>query len=98
MPETSGLVFRVAIGSSSLRPQLFGCRLDRVDDVHVPGAAAQVAADGLTDLHLARAAVPGEQRAAGDHHPGGAVPALQAVLLPEALLDGVELAILLQAF
>src|SRR5256885_4841045 len=98
MPETSGLVFGVFMDPSSLLAQLLGCVLDGLDDVHIAGAAAKVAADGFADLHLVRLLVARQQGAAGHHHPRRAEAALQAVLLPEALLDGMELAVLLQAF
>src|SRR5438067_4366233 len=76
---------------------LLGGVLDGLDDVHVPGAAAQVPGDGLADLRLARVPVAIEERAARQHHSRRAVAALQAVLLPEAFLHGVELAVLLEA-
>src|SRR2546429_7668209 len=72
--------------------------LDRLHDVHVAGAAAEIAGDGLTDLELARVRIRGQKCRRGDHHPGGAEAALEAVLLVESLLYGVELAILLEAF
>src|SRR4051812_34153476 len=71
--------------------------LHGLDDVVVPGAAAQVSGDRLADLELARVLVPLEERAAGDHHAGRAEAALQRVLLGEAFLDRMELAALLQA-
>ena len=39
------------------RAQLAGRLLDRLDDVHVAGAAAEVAADALADLRLGRVGV-----------------------------------------
>src|SRR5439155_10569839 len=72
--------------------------LDRLHDVHVTGAAAEVAGDGLTDLELARVRIRGQKCRRGDHHPWGAEAALESVLLVESLLHRVELAILLEAF
>src|SRR5216684_3180260 len=62
--------------------------LDRLDDVHIAGAAADVAADRPSDLLVRRIRVVLEQRGADEHHPGRAEPALQAVLLVEADLQG----------
>src|SRR5207248_1303559 len=61
--------------------------LDRLDDVHVAGAAANVARDRPTDLFLARVGVALEQRRAHQHHARRAEAALQAVLFVEAGLD-----------
>src|SRR5712671_1013154 len=97
MPEISGLVLGVVMGSLLLLLQPLSCGLDGLDDVRVPGAAAEVAADRLADVRFAGLLVPRQQRAPGHHHPRRAVAALQAVLLPERFLDGVELAVLLQA-
>src|SRR5437764_7976446 len=72
--------------------------LDRLHDVHVTGAAAEIAGDGLTDLELARVRIRGQKCRRGDHHPGRAEAALEAVLLVESLLYGVKLAVLLETF
>src|SRR5262245_66651490 len=64
---------------------LGGGLLDRLDDVHVAGAAAQVAADAPPDLVLARVRVLTEQPGGLHDHPRGAEAALQAVLVPERL-------------
>src|SRR5258706_15524060 len=71
--------------------------LHGLDDVHVARAAAQVPADGLADLLLARVLVALEERARGHQHARRAESALQAVLLGEALLHRMQLAALLQA-
>src|SRR5215468_7661985 len=92
MPATSGLV----LGGMAALLELLRGVLDRLDDVDVAGAAAEVPGDRLADLGLARVGVPGEERAAGHHHARRAVAALQAVLLPEALLDRVERRALLE--
>src|SRR3954454_12480769 len=49
------------------------------DDVLVPGAAADAARDGGTDLVLARIRVLVQQRAGGHQHARGAEAALQGV-------------------
>src|SRR5258707_5473035 len=76
---------------------LLGRVLHGLDDVHVARAAAQVPADGLADLLLARILVAYEERARGHQHARRAEAALQTVLLGEALLHRMELAALLQA-
>ena len=51
----------------------------------------------ISDLLVGRVRVAVEQRAGGEHHARRAEPALEAVLLDEALLDGVERAVALEA-
>src|SRR5690242_19369685 len=70
--------------------------LHGLDDVDVAGAAAEVARDGLTNLRLARVGGAPQERLARHQHAGRAEAALQPVLLHEALLQRVELAVLLQ--
>src|ERR1700692_4852764 len=95
MPETSLLVLGGCMGGSLL---LLGGVLHRLDDVDVAGAAAEVAGDRFADLQLARIRVLLEERAARHQHSRRAIAALQAVLLPEAFLHRVELAVLLEPF
>ncbi len=64
-----------------------------LDDVVVARAAAQVALQALAHLGLGRARVLGEEGRQRHHHAGCAVAALQAVILAESLLDGVQLAL-----
>src|SRR5262245_46383692 len=71
-------------------PQLAGRLLDRLHDVHVAGAAAEVAADPVADLLLRRVRVLAEQPGRLHDHPGGAEAALEAVLVPESLLERME--------
>src|SRR5581483_2855634 len=66
--------------------------LDGLDDVLVTGAAAEVPRDRPADLVLSGIGVVLQQRGARHHHPGRAEAALQAVLLLESLLDGMQLA------
>ena len=70
--------------------QLAGRLLDRLDDVHVAGAAAEVAADPLPDLLLVRVRVLVEQPGRLHDHARRAEAALEAVLVPERLLERVE--------
>src|SRR4051812_34824989 len=64
----------------------------RLHDVLVTGAAAQVARQRPADLVLAGVGRLVEQGLGGQHHARRAEPALQAVLVAEALLQGMELA------
>src|SRR5262245_30338424 len=78
----------------ALSPHGRGGALHGLDDVLVPGAAADVPRQRPADLLLAGVGVLGEERARGQHHPRSAESALQAVLLVERGLDGVQLAAL----
>src|SRR3990170_3472269 len=68
------------------------CRrvLDRLDDVLVTRAPAEVAGQGLADLDLAGCLVLTEQCMRAHEHSRGAEPALQAVMRPEGLLQEVQ--------
>jgi hypothetical protein len=59
-------------------------------DELVAGAAAQVAGDGLADLVRRRVGVLREDLAGPHQHAGGAVAALQALLLRELVLEGMQ--------
>src|SRR5689334_2359336 len=89
----------VAAMTPSLLPggHLLGRPLDRLDDVVVAGAPAEVAFQLVTDLLLARRRVALQHLAGGHDHARRAEAALQTVLLPEALLDGMQLTVLGQA-
>src|SRR5262245_37538826 len=71
--------------------------LHGLDDVLIPGAAADLAGDRGTDVLLRRARVLGEQRHRRQHHPRRAEAALKAVLRAEGLLDRVQRAALHQS-
>src|SRR6266571_7442677 len=86
----SGLPFRGLAHRS-------GGVVDRLHDVHVAGAAAEVPRDRLAYLELRGLGVRREEGDGGHHHSGSAEAALQAVLLMEAFLDRMELAVLLEA-
>src|SRR6266849_5034174 len=75
-----------------------GGPLDRFHDVVVAGAAAQVALELVADLLLRGFRVALEHLVDGHDHAGRAEAALQTVLLPEALLDRVQLAVLGEPF
>src|SRR5215217_3484469 len=72
---------------------VLGRPADRGDDVLVARAATDAAGDRGADLLLGRVGVLVQQRARGHQHARGAEAALQRVLLVEALLDRVELAV-----
>src|SRR5215216_1229625 len=74
---------------------MLGGPADRLDDVRVARAAADLARDRLADLVVARVRIGVQQRAGGHDHARRAEAALEAVLLHEALLRGVELAVAL---
>ncbi len=69
-----------------------GGERDRLDDLGVAGAAADVAGDRLDDLGARRSGIAREQRVRGQDHRRRAVAALHAVRLAERILHGRELA------
>src|SRR2546423_4765096 len=71
-----------------------GGGLDGLDDVHVASTPAEVALESPADLVFGRVRVLGEEVGGGHDESRSAVPALQAVLVPDRLLDRVQLAIL----
>jgi len=81
-----------------LRASLARGFLDRVDDVLIAGAAAEIAIERVADFLLGGVGVAFEELAGSHDHAGGAEAALEAVLVPESLLDGVEVAIGGEAF
>src|SRR3954453_18488432 len=68
--------------------------LDRLDDVVIAGAAADVAVERLADLVFGRLRVVGEKLHRRHHHPRRAEAALQAVALAERRLHRMQLAAL----
>src|SRR2546426_6117760 len=102
IPPTSGVVVVMTSAISCLRHgsrddrrrlgrRQLACRLlDRLDDVDVTGAATEVPADPLPDLLVARVGVLAEEPSGLHDHARRAEPALQAVLIPERLLERVE--------
>src|SRR5262249_28749292 len=74
---------------------LIPCRLlDRLDDVDVAGAPADIALDGLADLRFARVGIRIEEGLGRHQHPRRAVAALQCVRVAEGLLQRMQFAIL----
>src|SRR5688572_16081621 len=65
--------------------------LDRVDDVLVAGATAEVAGDAVADLLFTRRRIVLKQVDRRDDHARRAVAALQAMFFPESLLHRMEL-------
>src|SRR5260221_13326415 len=64
--------------------------LNGFDDVHVARAAAQIARDTSPDFFLGRIGRRRKQRLRAQQHARRTEPALQAVLLEEALLQRVQ--------
>src|SRR5262245_42085131 len=79
---------RSGVANGALQPV---GQLDRVDDRHVAGAAAEVPVHGGPDLLVGRVGVLVQQRTGGHDVAGGAEPALETGLREEGLLDRVEL-------
>src|SRR4029077_7101288 len=75
----------------------FDGMLNRVDDVLVAGAATEIAGDAFTYLALRRRRRVVEQPDGRHDHARRAVAALQPVLFPESLLQGMQLAVRRQA-
>ena len=73
-------------------------QFDRVENLLVAGAAADVAAEALLDLLAVRERIGAQRRGGGHHHAGDAVAALAGARLVERLLQHGELARLAQAF
>ena len=77
---------RCGSGSGSGSPRLRrGGELDRVDDLHVARAAAEVAEQGVGDLLARRLGMLREQRLGLHHDPGRAVAALRGAGGDEAV-------------
>src|SRR5262245_59229231 len=86
--------FACAMAAPPSLGHLLRCVLDRLDDVVVTGAATEVALEEVADLGLARTLVPLEELVGRHDHPGRAEAALEPVLLPEGVLDRMELPVL----
>src|SRR5438445_10149984 len=77
----------VAMALPSLLPgHLLGRPLDRLHDVVVAGAPAEVAFELVADLLFGRLWIALQHLMGGQDHAGRAEAALQAVLFPEAVL------------
>src|SRR5437867_11889237 len=75
-----------------------GGGLHGLDDVDVTRTPAEVALEALADLVFGRVGVLLEKVGRGHDEAGRAVTALQPVLVPESLLDRLELTVLVHAF
>src|SRR5215813_1557442 len=67
------------------------CRvLDRLDDVLIAGATAEVAVESVADLFFRRLRIPHQQLMRGENHSRSAETALQPVTFPKGLLERME--------
>src|SRR5262245_41533 len=83
--------FAVAMVASPLsRRHGLGGVLDGLDDVVVSRAAAEIALELVADLLLRGLRIPLEELGRRHDHAGCAEATLQPVLLPEGVLDGME--------
>src|SRR5438552_7526988 len=80
------------------RPDFGGGLLDGIDDVRVAGAAAQVPAQSFGNLLAARDGARRQQVNARHDHARRAVAALQAMTIPESLLQRMQMTVARQAF
>lgn len=76
---------------------LFGRVLNRVDDMRVAGATAEVAFQTMDDFFSGGARVCLQEMHSGHDHSRRAVAALQRMAFPKSLLHGVQFAIAGQA-
>src|SRR5262245_5955364 len=81
------------MASPLFRGHVLSRPLDGLDDVVVAGAATEVALQLVADQLFGRLGIALQHLLGGHDHPGGAEAALEAVLFPEALLDGMQLAV-----
>src|SRR5688572_29911888 len=65
--------------------------MNRVEDLLVPGAAAEISGQRLADLVVARVGDAPQQIRRGDHETGRAEPALDGSRVGERLLDPMQL-------
>jgi len=70
----------------------------RADNILISSASANIAIQSMADLLIGGVRVAIQQIHHGDDHTGRAEATLQAVLLPEGILHGMQLAICGDAF
>ena len=88
-----------AVKMNALFGQPFSSQQHRLHNLLIPGAAAQVAADGLAYLRFSGTRNRIEQTLRGNQHSRCAVAALQAVRLAKAVLQHTQGAVMIgQAF
>ncbi len=75
-----------------------GCTFDCRKNARICSAAADVAVHGAEDLFFLGRVVVAEERRNAHDHAGGAIATLKCAFVKKCLLDGGELAILLEAF
>src|SRR5690242_14454922 len=86
------VVSGTVVAMSAHRDRVAGRRADGADDVLVAGAAAEGALQAPPDVLVGELAVALPDQVDRVHdHPWSAEAALQAVMLPEGLLHGVQL-------
>ena len=84
----------ITFGAVSMAVIRYPCgRRDRLDDVVVPRAAAEVPLEALADRGLVGRGAAVDEADRREHHPRRAVAALQRVVIVERLLYGMELAV-----
>src|SRR5215207_195759 len=95
-PTTRSVAWRAGASVSGMAAGplrgLCGVFLDRVQDLAVAGAAAQVADQLAADPLAARPRVALQERPGGEQHAGRAEAALRGAVAQEARLQGVEIA------
>jgi hypothetical protein len=79
-------------------PEGFGCGLDSVEDARVSPAATDVALQGLFDFGTTGIGVVLKESDAAHDHARGAVGTLKSFGVEKGLLNGMEVARLLEAF
>src|SRR3954453_5483306 len=89
---TRGSVFVIVV-AIALRPRLRRGGPDGVYDVLIARAPAEIALEAMPDFVIRRIRMVGQKLLRRHDHARRAEAALQAVLVPEGLLDGVELAV-----
>ena len=70
---------------------------NRLENVHVPCAAAGIAGDGFANFLFGWLGVLGEQLMSRKHQTGRAEATLQAVRIAEGLLNGMKLSVFFEA-
>jgi hypothetical protein len=71
---------------------------NRRDDAGISSATADVAIQAADDLGAGRSGIAAEKSHSGEHHPAGAVTALESAFLQKGFLDWVQFSILLESF
>ena len=69
------------------------CIFNRIHDLHITGAAADVIVDRLADFFAARMVILHKQRVSGHDHARNAVTALNCTAIDERLLQRMDIAV-----